>query len=340
MRFWIPVLTITLAIMMLSCGSETDEPVDDYTGGPVYDVAANPQGFPEAALELLRKLEAGRLNTYGQIIHEFGKLYEYNPDMLDNQDWHIITSRLGTKFKMMADQMVPRGVQFYTQAAGYYRLASFARPSDKKIASAASLFDAWTRGMDAKLAWSGPVRDFEDPEEAVSLTRMFLCGDVEQNRFADSLLVQPYLAKLLPSRPDQSSLVDSLEPIDHAFLCYLGFASSAPEPLGGLESLPVEFLPGRLTRTGDSTYRAEIYLRLSESVDVTDALKLRLTLDSGAEQIHSLNWLRPSTPVEGSSTIIVGALNMTAAPVKQAEVVSFVKGEPTPETFSLEVKEK
>jgi len=131
-KYLLPLLT---ALLFSGCGYSPDK--------PVYDTAGNPDDFPKLALQLLDRIEDDQLASFESISEAFGQLYTEHSDLLDNDAWKSVIDRLGARFACKGDQTLEGGLDSYTQTAGYYVLAAFARPKDQEIGKRGRLFSTW-----------------------------------------------------------------------------------------------------------------------------------------------------------------------------------------------------
>jgi len=117
--------TLLIISFIAGCGYNPDE--------PVYDISNNPEEFPEGALNLLISIDDGRLIGLDAITNNFGELYANNPELLDKISWKEVVSRLGSKFRYIADTLAGQGMAGYSLAGDYYQLSSYANPSDQRL---------------------------------------------------------------------------------------------------------------------------------------------------------------------------------------------------------------
>lgn len=261
MRFLFLLLAAALLVAVAGCSSDQKSDADL----PEYDLAANPAGFPDRAVELLQKIEDGKLAVYDLIVDNFADLYMVHPDLLENEDWHRVIRQVGRRFEKRADALSARGVQFYLQSAGYYRLASFADPENDELAETSRLFDTWSDAISSFGALGRTVRDFEDLDEACRVGRYFLFGNELQQRFGNEFLIDKYLKPLVKEEPSTVRL-QSLEPINQAFLAWLGlYPAYNAEPFGQFSRSDIELL-AMADYPEDSTWtRVEFFVTTADS---------------------------------------------------------------------------
>ncbi|HOP08293.1 MAG TPA: hypothetical protein PLF13_13515 [candidate division Zixibacteria bacterium] len=236
MRSFLLFLAVACLAVFIGCSNDSKSEIDQ----PPYDLVANPDGFPDRAIELLQKIEDGQLVMYDLIVDNFADLYMVHPDLLENEKWHRVIRQVGRRFEDKAERLSARGIQFYLQAAGYYRLAAFADPDDDKLSEISRLFDTWSEGMAAMAAIDQVVRDFEDLDEACRVVRYFLFGNELQQRFGREYLTDKYLKALLDKEPSTVRL-QSLEPVNQALLAWMGYYPAyEASPIGEFSRIPVE----------------------------------------------------------------------------------------------------
>ncbi len=262
------LLTITLAATLLSgCGQNPET--------PVYDTVANKHGFPPEACRLIDQVEAGQLVTYDLISEAFTGLYLERGELLENDDWRKVIVALGTKFRFKADELERRGPEFYTQAAGLYALAAFADPSLEKTAEKALLFSSWQKlAADFSAAGQAPPTGPETDQRA-SLLRLFSSADSLSGAFADR-----YLRGLLPTRRLGVEVVDSLSPVNRAFLASIGLCDPPREPLAQFAEPRIDLLAWAITPQRLDRQRVELYFACRDSLSAD--YWIGLALDSAA----------------------------------------------------------
>lgn len=244
------ICAATLALA-LGCASDKD--------APVYDTAANPHGLPIQACNMLDAIEAGQMVSYDVITESFGRLYLENQELLENKHWKEIITRLGDKFHSRADELIKSGVRSYSQAAGFYMLASFSAPDDAELAKTAALFTTWremTERVDAEYACSPISRHLA---ERLGFIRHFVLGDSLQRDFAEQFLVHQLLDSILTSGSDEK-LAELSDP-DRALLAFLKLGNSIPGALVGQFTGPaVDLIAYRLVAVAQGRSRIELYM--------------------------------------------------------------------------------
>lgn len=255
-QFLLILLSMAALGALLGCGSEDK--------GRVYDTNANPHGFPKAACDLLDAIETGQLATYDVITEAFGRLYLENNEMLENRHWQEVIRRLGSGFHRRADSLATRGVQHYTQAAGFYILAAFADPNDKSLSERARLFTAWketTEGLGSGYLTS-PTSDYLP--DRLDFISHFVLGDSIEQAFADRYLTHRLLDSAAAA-PTFRKVLDGLDPADRALMSFLGYAEPiVAKPLVAWEEPSVGLMAYQFTPVGPERYRGELYFLLGQ----------------------------------------------------------------------------
>lgn len=310
MRRYYFVATVCLLILA-GCGYDPQQ--------PVYDTTANPDRFAPAACELIDQIESGRLAEYEAIAAGFGQLYSRLPSMLDNAAWQLVVSRLGLKFRHQADSLVLLGSGSFTQAAGLYALASFARPDDAGIARTMDFFNPWREspglppGMTLKNA---PARLIPP------LLRRFLLADSLHLEFARKHLMPPIEARGL-----NCEQIPEISTVDKAFLSYLGWPGCQVDSVMASFDHPViELLAVAFTLTGENQYLAEMYFRPRGRIpdDLLVTLRIRQAKvsrqsEDGSETYVSIE-ITPSEPTSlwqiGRVAVVHQQIELSRAPHK------------------------
>ena len=297
MRFLICICVVALAIG--GCGYNPDT--------AVYDTLANPDGFPQLALNLVDGIEKGQLATYSAITSSFTELYSTQPDLLDNPQWEKIVSRLGIRFRMRADSLAALGIPRYQEAADLYTLASFARPQDQKGQERKLLFDVWQAAIRDSVVdlaqFAGPHR--ADMGNQLALLKFFLMGDSLHQRFGQDFLLQ----QLLDMDSVEAALVPSsthpLYDVDRCFLAVAGLKKySGSDKIVAFGEPTVELVAAKITRGSGNWYAAELYflpqdkltddyyiaLRVTQSDSSRNSAPSQLVFDFRAQQATS-TWM-------------------------------------------------
>jgi hypothetical protein len=225
---------------------------------------------------MLDAIEAGRLVNYDVITESFGRLYLENQELLENEHWKEIITRLGSKFHYRADKLIEHGVQSYSQAAGFYILASFSVPDDTQLAKKAALFTTWkemTERVDAEYTCSPISQHLANRLEFI---RHFVFGDSLQKGFAEQFLVHQLLDSLLASGGNYD-LPELSEP-DYALLSFLKLSDAEPgEGVGQFTGPAVDLIAYRLVAVAQGRSRLELYVIPQEAI--TTDYRVRLSFD-------------------------------------------------------------
>lgn len=310
------VAALTLA---LGCASDKD--------APVYDTAANPLGLPAQACDLLEAIEAGRLVHYDVITEAFGRLYLENQELLENEHWKAIVTRLGDKFHSRADELIKSGVRSYSQAAGFYMLASFSAPDDTELAKTATLFTAWKEMMEKIDSDYIPSPTSVELADRLDFLRCFVFGDSLEQAFAQQFLIHQMLDSMmsLPVGIDPASLSRP----DAALLTYLGIidgkAAGVWPSTAHLISAP--FWARRLVAVGPERVRVELYFTTSEPISAD--FRIALALSSVTEhpimpQEEDLEYSHIS-PIQSSEGWSLGQIRVASTIIPFADTAAWIR---------------
>lgn len=238
----------------LGCGYNPDT--------PVYDTLANPDGFPQPALNLVNGIEKSQLATYDAITSAFGELYSTRPDLLDNTAWEEIVSRLGVKFRLRADSLASLGIAHYRQAGEFYTLASFARPLDQQGQERRLLFDAWEKAVRDSVIDTSRFTDAANAgiTERLTLLKYFLLGDSLRQRFGQDFLLQQLLDMDSVEAALKPSSTHPLSAVDRCFLAVTGLKKySGSGQIVTYGEPGVELTAARIHHESGHWYAAELY---------------------------------------------------------------------------------
>jgi hypothetical protein len=245
---------------------------------PVYDTDANPADFPPAAVQLIEDIENREITDYETIAGRFEQLYEGNLELLDNDAWAKVITKLGTKFRVWADSLAEQGIEHYYKAGGLYALASFARPNDSRLREKKEMFEGWREAVDG----GTPAVLFNQSErsatlhERIEVAKVFLLADSLSREFARSYLITP-LFKSDTTDWLQPDKLTELRAADQAFLDYAGLAKfSFDDPLLIFDQGRVELIDCKLTRTDTGAYRVEAYFLPHDSIEVDYGIAFRI----------------------------------------------------------------
>ncbi len=273
---------------------------------PAYDTAENPQSFPDDACRLLDRIEAGQLASFDLITEAFARLYTEHSDLFENEQWRQVINRLGGKFAHRADQLLERGIDYYSQAAGFYALAAFARPDDDSVLERSRLFAAWSsrvRHLDSagvSVSLTGELPD------RIEFTKHFVLGDSLEREFARQFLIDRFLQGQLSGQGDDASATAELPLSDRAFLAHVGLGETpADSPLARFEHLHIDLIAYSVVLLAANTYRAELYFVPRETIRDDYSLTVRLdALETDTvlgEQVSSHFVSTDFTPVSPTS---------------------------------------
>jgi len=251
------ILCVAVIAIPFGCGYDKDT--------PVYDTTTNPHGLPAQACELLDAIEAGQLVSYDVITESFGRLYLENQELLENEHWKEIITRLGSKFHQRADELAKQGVPFFSQAAGFYILAAFSAPDDTQLARKAALFTTWkevTERVDAGYTCSPLSKHLAD---RLDFVRHFLFGDSLQRAFAEQFLVHQLLDSLVAL--DDNDEPARLSDPDRALLAWLEVSDNDVSDLIGRFTEPsVNLIAYRVVAVAPSRSRIELYTTAESAI--------------------------------------------------------------------------
>lgn len=248
----------TALVVSLLCGCEQNN------SGAVYDTKSNPKGFPQAACELIEGIESRRLDDFDAITGAFAALYIDDPELLGDDDWHTIVTRLGRLFFTRGDEEAGIGLRNFTRAAGFYDLAAFSRPYDTLSAQRSALFDAWRQAiMDSLIDTTEMFSRLTGPWPAVDkieAVKSMYFGDSLQRVFAEKYLAPQLLSEPSSKTPSNDDSFDSLAAPDRAFLGALGLVSGFTwEPAACFADTAIDLVAHRIRQLKDNFYRAELY---------------------------------------------------------------------------------
>lgn len=283
------LLVVLSAAMLCGCGYDPEK--------PVYDTQANPEGYPALAVLLVQRVDNGTLMDNDSITNAFADLYTRHPELLDNQDWLEVISRIGVKFRYRADNLVEQGIPNYDKAAQLYMLAAFARPTDERLQQRRQLFTAWERAR-----YDGVAPANFDPqtnpvalEDQLRILRYFMLSDTTSRQFADEFLVP----RLLNTPAAESALETvpgkrQLSTADKCFLTTLGFQYRGPEqPIASFAEPAVDLVASQITPQPNGWYHAEFYFIPRESlrVDYTVAFRVNNPIVKDSIVTDSVHWV-------------------------------------------------
>ena len=254
------LIALLIATLLTGCGNREDE--------GIYNTAANPDGFPAKAVEIIGDIEDGTLVDGEAVMSAFGDLYTQHSDLLDNEKWKGVIDRLGNHFRKTADSLAQLGVGSLTLAAEYYQLGSFAHPEDPDLRKRADLFGCWL-AVDQKVR--ADLASLNDTSHGLNqmlpVTRYFLMGDSLHQQFFRSRL-----AGLFADRIEKANLLSSTESggltgVDRALLVYAGLSDDAIlSKLTNFSRPSIDFVAARVSQVDSVEYRLELYFRPREVI--------------------------------------------------------------------------
>ncbi len=296
------ILLLIIVIEVAGCGGDKDT--------SVYDTQANPYGFPTQACELIDGIESGQLVSYDVITESFGRLYLENQELLENNHWKEIIEKLGKKFEQRADEMIAAGISSYSQAAGFYMLASFSNPNNAALAETAALFATWKERMEKMDYDYTPYPTSSEFTDRLEFLRCFVLGDSLERRLADRFLVHQLLDSIISASGDRQ--LSELSRPDQALLSFLGIGDmSELEPLTSVAGLPVDLLAARVVTVGPQRVRAELYLEATE--EISEDFHVSIAIDSS--QVTNNEQLIHFAPVNPTSRWKVGQVQPAAVEI-------------------------
>ena len=260
-----------ICLLAISCGYDPDR--------PVYDTTLNPDGFPSDALAVLTAIESDSLSGYTAITDAFGQLYSARPELLDNADWQGVIQRLGASFRYKADRLAAKGLSHYTQAAGLYTLAAFARPSDSRSVQQRDLFDIWVRAIEDSLVSDSLIRSNKGLGliPRLRIAKAFVLDDSLSALFANRYMIPP----LFYANPQLNLLnikvLDSLSAPDRAFAAHLNLVQKPGRGrLAAFSNPGIDLLAAEIIPAGPGTWRAAFYFEPRQEIDSGLSVAFRL----------------------------------------------------------------
>ncbi len=248
------LVCVLAALVLFGCGYN---PKDE-----VYDTMANPDGFPQPALNLINGIEKNQLANYNAITDAFSNLYSVQPNLLDNSAWEKIVYRLGVKFRMRADSLAALGISHYRQAGELYTLAAFARPLDHQGQERRDLFDAWEKAVRDSVIDTSRFADATNPSisERLTLLKYFLMGDSLRQRFGREYLLQQVLDLDSVESAIKPTSTHPLSAVDRCFLAAIGLKKySGNDQIVTFAEPEVELVAAQIKKASGHWYTAELY---------------------------------------------------------------------------------
>lgn len=258
------LFALLIAITLFSgCGQKQ--------GASIYDTDKNPEHFPEAALSLIRDVEGNHYTTSNQITTAFMEMYDRHPDLLDNQAWRTVVSRVGVVFRQKADKLARQGLTHYQEASEYFALAASASlPDDDRTREGSRLFSVWNEAVnDGRF----PRQVSDDWLKTLSLTKRidllkhFFFGDSVSRSFAKAYLADQLVDEVLLKEKADKEGGKTVVRADSAFLAYIGqVKASRLSAIASFENPDVDLIACQLLYHGDSLFSIETYLRPTKPV--------------------------------------------------------------------------
>jgi len=282
------ILLIILTVALMSgCGSRED--------APIYDTAANPDGFPSAAVEIVRSIEDGTLIGGEAVMNAFGNLYTQHSELLDNDKWKGLIDRLGIRFSKTADSLAQLGVGSYTLAAEYYQLGSFARPGDSTLREKASEFGCWlTPDENVKASFDALANSDYGLDHILRVTRYFVLGDSSHQQFFRSHVHDAFQRRIESANLLAQDEYGRLGSADRAVLAYADLAeASALNKLTTFAPPAIDLVAARVSPLDSAEYRLELYF--VPRVGIGEKLQVHLGVQSSEYGTATVN-IVPKTP--------------------------------------------
>jgi len=280
------LVALLLATLLVGCGKHEDE---------VYDTAANPDGFPSRAVEIVSDIRSGTLVGGDSIMSAFGDLYTQHSDLLDNEKWKGVIDRLGAHFGKTADSLAQLGLGSFTLAAEYYQLGSFARPDDPDLRKRANLFGCWL-GVDQNV--QADIAALNDTgyglDRILPVTRYFLLGDSLHQQFFRAHLSGAFLHRIEQANLLSSAGTGGLAGADRALLVYAGLSDDSDlSKLTNFSRPSIDLVAARVSPLDSVEYRLELYFRPREVI--SEELQVYLGLQTSGQGPVATN-IVPKTP--------------------------------------------
>ena len=304
------IFILLLACLIVGC---TQDP-----NAPVYDTKANPDGFPQTALDLITDIEAGQLSEYDQIVTRFADLYTGESSLLDNQPWKSIIDRLGAKFQYRAEVALERGLAGYNDAAANFMLASFAHPEDQELGRMGRLFSTWSDrvGEDTTGQFAGLA--LARLPDRVKVLRQFELSDSLSRVFSREFLRPVILGEkgIAGFTSDQTS---HLTEVDRCLLDYAGLAAyESSDVSASWGELSISLVAAEVSRTRPGWYLVEMYFTANNRLDKDFTIALQAMTEDTLPSISDveLNFIPfDFSPVTPTSQWAPGKIMATAKPI-------------------------
>ena len=259
------IIIIAVLFFILGCGYNPKD--------PVYDTKNNPNNFPKQAILLLDKIDQVGLSQPDSIIEAFSNLYLSEQSLLENNQWKEIVSTLGLKFRYCADLLVEDGIEKYSQAVGYYTLASFARPGDLKLSAKQKLFATLTNELseyfiNSKNNYKNEKLSFTDTRALIDSFKNYYFKDSIHQEFSVKYLKNELLIPLVNHSSFKKDIIDSLSNSDKAFLKKLEvYNFKIKEPLTEFVQPEISLIAKNLIELDSNNFRIELYFIPREKIE-------------------------------------------------------------------------
>ncbi len=259
------LIILTVLIFLLGCGYNPED--------PVYDTKKNPNNFPKQAVLLLDEIDRGHLSHPNSIIEAFSNLYLSEQSLLENNQWKEIISTLGLKFRYRADLFVKNGIKQYAQAAGYYQLASFARPGDLRLSAKQKLFATFTGELadyfiNSKNNYKNENLFYTDIRALIDSFKNYYFKDSVHQEFSIKYLKNELLLQLVNHSSFKKEIKDSLSSSDKAFLEKLEIYNfKFKKPLVEFEHPEISLIAKKLVKLDSNDFRIELYFIPQEKIE-------------------------------------------------------------------------
>jgi len=280
------LISLLMVILLVGCGQHEEA---------VYDTAANPDGFPPKALQIISDVKGGTLAGGDAIMNAFGELYTQHSELLDNEKWKVVIDRLGIYFRKTADSLAGVGLGSFGLAAEYYQLSSFARPEDIPLRATANLFSCWLTPDESVRPQLDALKNADFGMDAIlPVTRYFAMGDSLQQQFFESHLRSEFKKRIEGANLATEDKIAALGSADRAVLVYAGLAdASLLQKLATFSPPEIDLVGARVAALDSVEYRLELYF--VPRVVIAEKLQVYLGLQSSQLGAATVN-IAPKTP--------------------------------------------